>query len=123
MRGTTCFACTGVIAAAVMIAGFAQRILAGEEVRGDHKLMEQVEGAKTATDHLAVAASFEAEAKASEQKAADHDTMAERYVTLMGKGDWPTHCRNAAAYYRKVAAEYRSLAELHRRRAGELQRP
>ena len=85
----------------------------------EEQLLEKIERGGTAEDHAALASYYRAQAKAMEEKAALHETMATKYATA-GKGDWPTHCRNLASYYGKLATEYEDLAKLHDARAAEL---
>ena len=82
------------------------------------ELLKRIEKGGTAQDHAALASYYRGQAKAAEKNAADHEAMAGQYV--VGKTDWPTHCRNLASYYRKVAEEYEAMAKLHESHAAEL---
>ena len=62
------------------------------------------------------------QAKAAAKKATEHEAMAAKYANVMGKTDWPTHCRSLASYYRKLAEEYDAMAKLHGEHAAELRK-
>lgn len=78
---------------------------------------KMIEGAKTKTDHEALAAHYEAEAKALETKAADHGKMAEAYDRAgrypAAKGGGVQHCNSLVFKYREAAQENRELAKMH----------
>jgi len=80
----------------------------------------QVASAKTASDHEAIAASYDLEAKAADEKAAEHVAMAKTYRSLGQKGtaaSMTSHCNRLIEEYRAAAKEYRSLAAEHREMA------
>jgi len=81
----------------------------------------QVAAARTAADHEAIAASYDAEAKAAEGKAADHESMAKAYTGASGmKGGrqaMVSHCDRLVTEYRAAAKEYRAMAAEHREMA------
>src|SRR5207247_9843696 len=61
-------------------------------------------------DHRALAARYRAEANVMRARADEHDAMAKQYSAIGAKGDWATHCRNIAGYYRKLAEENDAMA-------------
>ena len=83
----------------------------------------QIEAAHTATDHEAIARSYEEEAVQLERKAQAHEAMAKVYRSGGGtpKGHAPSmvsHCEKLVAQYRGAAQEARALAAEHRAVAG-----
>ena len=64
-------------------------------------------------DHRALAARYRAEANVMRARADEHDAMAKQYSAIGAKGDWATHCRNIAGYYRKLAEENDAMAAEH----------
>ena len=72
-----------------------------------------VAAAKTPAQHEALAKDYGAEARALEQMAARHESLAEVYAAPGGK-PWEIaqarHCRRAAADFRAAAKEVRALA-------------
>jgi len=84
------------------------------------ELLKRIEKGGTAGDHEALAAYYGDQAKAAAKKASEHEAMADKYANVMGKTDWPTHCRSLASYYRKLAEEYDAMAKLHGAHAAEL---
>ncbi|MGR9099159.1 MAG: hypothetical protein ACU826_01200 [Gammaproteobacteria bacterium] len=80
---------------------------------------ESVEQAQTSSDHEAVAAKYEKDAKALLKKAAKHERLAAVYERTdnpkmtMG-ADAARHCRSIARKLREAAAESSALAEMHR---------
>jgi hypothetical protein len=78
----------------------------------------QIAAARTAADHEVIAASYDAEAKAAEVKAAEHESMAKAYAGAggmkSGRDALMSHCSRLAREYRSVAREYRLLSAEHR---------
>jgi len=78
---------------------------------------KMIEGAKTKSDHEALAAHYEAEAKALEAKAADHQEQAKAYERAgrypAVKGGGVQHCNSLVFKYRDAAQENRELAKMH----------
>jgi len=81
----------------------------------------QIAAARTAADHEAIAASYDAEAKAAEETAARHESMAKTYKSAGAMGTkggsrqaMISHCNRLVTQYRAAAQEYRSLATEHR---------
>lgn len=81
----------------------------------------QVTAARTAADHEAIAAAYDAEATAAEKKADGHEMMAKTYRTGGSPKGNPqamvSHCDRLVAQYRAAAKEYRALASEHRQLA------
>ena len=87
-------------------------------VADDHMAhMEQmITGAKTATDHNALAAPYEKEAQEARQKQAEHLKMKEWYEKnpALNKSGFSWHCQQIALKYEDMAKEYEALAKMHR---------
>ena len=86
----------------------------------------------TASDHLALAKSYQEKAAAYRKEAAEHRTMAEEYKKGVpggaksgGENPWAkkmeAHCRAIATDAEKLAADADKAAEFHTLRAKELQ--
>ena len=85
--------------------------------------MEQlIESAKTKADHEALAAHYEAEAQALQEKANTHKRMSAAYRIMPSKGGaggFTAHCDRLIARYEEAAKENLELATLHRQMAAE----
>lgn len=82
-----------------------------------------VTAAKTKADHEAVAAAYEAEAVAAEQKAEMHVEMATKYRDFGTKPPWAamaSHCTQLKEQYLEAAKINRELAAEHHRIAAKL---
>jgi hypothetical protein len=82
-----------------------------------------VTAAKTKADHEAVAAAYEAEAVAAEQKAQMHVEMAAKYRDFGTKPPWSamsSHCAQLKKQYLMTAKLNRELADEHHKIAAEL---
>lgn len=76
----------------------------------------QIAAARTPADHEAIAAKYDAEAKAADEMAANHESMAKAYKAAGAKGtqSMVSHCNRLVTQYRAAATEYRALATEHR---------
>jgi uncharacterized protein (UPF0333 family) len=79
----------------------------------------QVAAAKTPADHEAIAKSYEAEAATAEVTASKHEAMARTYRAAGGPKKTSTnsmvrHCERLVKAYTDAAADYRALAAEHR---------
>jgi len=76
----------------------------------------QITAARTPADHEAIAAAYDAEAKAADEMAANHESMAKAYKAAGAKGtqSMASHCNRLVTQYRAAAQEYRALATEHR---------
>jgi hypothetical protein len=77
---------------------------------------EKILGAKTSTDHEAIATYYDKEAQDAHAKHAKHQKMEEYYQKnpALNKSGFSTHCDIIASNYDKTAKEYEALAKLHR---------
>lgn len=98
-------------------------LLGGGAARAMEDMGKAVAAAQTKADHEKLAADFEAQAKAAEAKAADHQAMAEAYKkidpTLMkglsgGSQAMVRHCEALAKSYKEQAEQYAALAKAER---------
>jgi len=91
-------------------------------------LPNAIENAKTAADHEAIAAYYDAEAKAARATAEEHRKMAATYRSFRApagaKGvrstlhrTMPEHCDKVVASYEAAAAEFEGMAAAHREAA------
>lgn len=83
---------------------------------------EKVASAKTAKDHQAIVAIYDAEAAEAKQAAASHRSLAKTYGQANsyrnGFGQsYAQHCEQAAKGYDAIAADKTALAQLHRQLA------
>jgi hypothetical protein len=88
--------------------------LAGE---GDN-IAQKVRDAKTPADQQAIAAVFEKEAQAAQQKAKEHSQLKDVYA---GKSDMQmmvSHCDMLVKHYQEIATELTTMAEMHKKMAG-----
>ena len=80
-------------------------------------LSAKIAAAKTASDHEAIAAEFEQEAKDLDAKAALHADMAKHYgmdqYAHTKKPGWKKHCEDLSASLKKAAEQAREMAKLH----------
>lgn len=78
----------------------------------------QIEAAKTAADHEAIAQAYEAEATAASDKAVRHEAMAQAYrAGGAPKGHRTSvvgHCERLVEQYQAIAEENRQMAAAHR---------
>jgi len=79
----------------------------------------QIEAAKTPADHEAIAVGFDNEAARLEDKAKEHERMANTYRSAASKKGPDTaamnaHCAKLAKQYSDAAQENRALAAAHR---------
>jgi len=85
---------------------------------------EQVASAKTAKDHQAIIAVYEAEAKEAREAAALHRSLAKTYGNSYGYRSgfgtsYARHCEETAKSYDAIAADKTALAQLHRQLVGQ----
>ena len=87
------------------------------------ELLQQIEAARTSTDHEALATRYVQQAVAARASAAEHRKMAISYARMppggRGGGSMPAHCNAIANAQDGVAAEYDGMAAAHRQLAGQ----
>lgn len=84
-----------------------------------------VAGAKTKTDHEAIAADYEKAAAAAKAEAQKHRNLAKFYHgSPVGRGEGThgtaSHCENLAKLSDQAAAEYLDLAKAHKEAAADM---
>jgi len=105
-------------AASIVAAGLVFSVATpGSIAQAAHVTEAQIAAARTPADHEAIAAAYDAEAKAADEMAANHETMSRAYKSAGAKGGMQSmvsHCGRLATQYRAAAQEYRALATEHR---------
>lgn len=85
----------------------------------------QIASAKTPADHEAIAQSYDADAAAAQAEASKHEAMARAYQSAggpkkSGPNSMERHCDRLAKSYTDAAADYRALAAEHRSMAQDV---
>jgi hypothetical protein len=88
--------------------------LAGE---GDN-IAQKVRDAKTPADQQAIAAVFEKEAQAAQQKAKQHSELKDAYAAKSDMQMMVSHCDMLVKHYQEIATELTTMAEMHKKMAG-----
>ena len=97
------------VAAALMLLGATMPRLASAQVTDDN-VVQQLQSAKTAADHQALADYFNGKASAAAANATRHEQMAG--VSQRGSADvWRQHCGDLVKTFRKQEADYKALAK------------
>lgn len=83
------------------------------------ELQQQIESAKTRSEHVALAAFYDREAAGARASAALHRRMAKSYESMSppgrGGASMRAHCNTIVNMFDGIAAEYDGLASDHRR--------
>ncbi|MGQ0657090.1 MAG: hypothetical protein ACT4NU_03190 [Chromatiales bacterium] len=115
------------ISGALLLGAMAPLASMGVQVAMEMDKMEQmITTASTETDHEALAAQYESEAKSLLEMAEHHKAMAKAYESLAtggfkgGAAAFVAHCKRLVAKYEEAAAEYTQLAMLHHQLAAEM---
>lgn len=86
-------------------------------------IQQQIEAARTPSDHEALAAYYAKEAVAARARAVDHRAMGRAYSVTppggRGGGSWASHCNATAASYEEIATRYDAMAAEHRQMASQ----
>jgi hypothetical protein len=88
--------------------------IAGE---GDN-IAQKVRDAKTPADQQAIAAVFEKEAQAAQQKAKQHSELKDAYAAKSDMQMMVSHCDTLVKDYQEIAKELTTMAEMHKKMAG-----
>jgi len=107
-------------AALIVLAGLALPVSYARAAE-DVDIAKQVQSAKTAADHEAIAKYYDEQAAVAKANAAEHRRMAESYKgmsTSIGKGagvsSMPQHCESLAKDFDAEAEHYKAMAQTHR---------
>ena len=110
--------CNSIFAAGIVAAGLVFSVATPVSSAQAANVSEaQIAAAKTPADHEAIAAAYDAEAKAADEMATNHENMAKAYKSAGAKGgtqSMVSHCGRLVTHYRAAAQEYRALATEHR---------
>ena len=87
------------------------------------ELLQQIEAARSPTDHEALATHYVQQAAGARASAAAHRKMAVSYARMppggRGGGSMPAHCNAIANAQDGIAAESDGMAAMHRQLAGQ----
>jgi hypothetical protein len=108
------FICTIVVVVAMLgIVAFVSLPLgiAGE----GQSIVQMVRDAKTPADNQAIAAVFEKEAQAVQQKAKEHSQLKDAYAAKPDMQKMVSHCDMIAKQYQEIATELTAMAEMYKK--------
>lgn len=115
------FGSTTRYAAVLLIAGVALAGCTSMVTAPSSALQQQIESARTRSDHEALVKHYESEVAAARAKANEHREMGKRYaaapVGREGGGSMRVHCNAVAASYDQIAQTLQTMATDHRRMA------
>ena len=87
-------------------------------VAGEGKsIAQKVRDAKTPADQQAIAAVFEKEAKAAQQKAKEHSQLKDAYAAKPDMQMMVSHCDALVKYYQEIAKDLEDMAKMHKQMA------
>jgi hypothetical protein len=117
LRGKRGFPLTIVVAVAVLsIVAFVSLPLA--TAAQGKSIVQMVRTAKTPADQRAIAAVFEKEAQAVQQKAKEHSQLKDVYGAQPDMQTMVSHCDMLVKQYQQIATELTAMAEMHKKMAG-----
>jgi hypothetical protein len=100
----------------VAVLGMVALVSVPWSVAGEGKSMVQrVRDAKTPADHRAIAAVFEKEAKAAQQKAKQHSQLKDAYAAKPDMQMMVSHCDTLVKHYQEIAKDLEDMAEMHKK--------
>jgi hypothetical protein len=117
LRGTRGFSLTIVVAVAVLSLVACVSLPSATAAQGK-SLVQMVRTAKTPADQRAIAAVFEKEAKAAQQKAKEHSQLKDVYAAQPDMQTMVSHCDMLVQQYQQIATELTAMAEMHEKMAG-----
>jgi hypothetical protein len=116
LRGTRGISLTIVVAVTVLsIVAFVSLPLA-TAAQGKN-IVQMVRTAKTPADQRAIAAVFEKEAQAAQQKAKEHSQLKDVYAAMPDMQAMVSHCDMLVKQYQQIATELTAMAEMHKKMA------
>jgi hypothetical protein len=114
LRGKKGFSLTIIVVVALLgIVAFVSLPLgtAGE----GKSIVQMVRAAKTSADQRAIAAVFEKEAQAAQQKAKEHSQLKDVYAVKPDMQTMVSHCNMLVEHYQEIATELTAMAEMHKK--------
>jgi hypothetical protein len=78
-------------------------------------IVQMVRAAKTPADQRAIAAVFEKEAQAAQQKAKEHSQLKDVYAAKPDMQTMVSHCDMLVEHYQEIATELTAMAEMHKK--------
>ena len=109
------------MAAVLLLIGVSLSGCAGLATAPSPALQQQIETARTPTDHEALAKYYDAEVARARAKVAEHRKMSTSYQGMIsggrGGGSMPAHCNAIASSYESIATQYDGMAASHRQMA------
>jgi hypothetical protein len=117
LRGTRGVSLTIIVVVAVLsIVAFVSLPLA--TAAQGKSIVQMVRTAKTPADQRAIAAVFEKEAKAAQQKAKEHSQLKDIYAAQPDMQTMVSHCDMLVKQYQQIATELTAMADMHKKMAG-----
>ena len=87
-------------------------------VAGEGKsIAQKVREAKTPAQQQAIAAAFEKEAKAAQQKAKQHSQLKDAYAAKPDMQMMVSHCDALVKHYQEIAKDLEDVAKMHKQMA------
>ena len=106
------------IIAVVAVLGMVALVSVPWGVTGEGKsLAQKVRDAKTPAEQQAIAAAFEKEAQAAQQKAKQHNQLKEAYAAKPDMQMMVAHCDALVKHYQEIAKDLEDMAKMHKQMA------
>jgi hypothetical protein len=87
-------------------------------VAGEGKsIAQRVRDAKTPADHQAIAAVFEKEARAAQQRAKQHSQLKDVYAAKPDMQMMVSHCDALVKHYQEIAKDLEDMGAMHKKMA------
>jgi hypothetical protein len=80
-------------------------------------IAQKVREAKTPAEQQAIAAAFEKEAKAAQQKAKQHSQLKDAYAAKPDMQIMVSHCDELVKHYQEIAKDLEDMAKMHKQLA------
>jgi hypothetical protein len=106
------------IIAIVAVLGMVALVAVPWGVAGERKsLAQRVRDAKTPADHQALAAVFEKEAQAAQQKAKQHSQLKDAYAAKPDMQMMVSNCESLVKHYQEVTKDLEDMAAMEKKMA------
>ena len=109
------------VATPMLLAGFALSGCSVASTAPTPTLQQQIEAARTRSDHETLAAYYNGEAAAARAKAAEHRKLGKSYQSQAASGrggaSMPSHCNALANNFDGAAVEFDGMAASHKQLA------